>query len=201
MQILPHLEHWRLLGKLKQPSRNRIQRRLALLLRRQRKRRVSPLGKRHRHQLGVKRRHLLKRQTLRLQRVFELFKPRMLIVFGLEAHHPFQVLDGGIKRAAGVIGRAAGHDPEVVLALHLLAQRLDQPRLADPRLALDQHRLAVAFFRGLPGSQQQPQLLLPPDERQLAAEVPGFLDALQLALGDHPPQLHRPGDALELADP
>ena len=46
---------------------------------------------------------------------------------------------------------------------------LDQARLAQSRLADDQHQLAVALPRALPAPQQHRDFLLAPDERRQMA--------------------------------
>ena len=46
-----------------------------------------------------------------------------------------------------------------------LAQRLHEARLPDARIARDDHHLAESVLHLLPASEQEPELLLAPDER------------------------------------
>ena len=52
VQILPYHQHRGALGRFDQPGNDRIERRIALLLRRHRKARIAVLGHRHGHQIG-----------------------------------------------------------------------------------------------------------------------------------------------------
>ena len=77
-----------------------------------------------------------------------------------------QLLDHRVERAVDVIGRALVAERDVRLPAESLAQRPDEPRLADPGLADEQDHLALAGLRLLPALEQQRQLLLAADQRQ-----------------------------------
>jgi hypothetical protein len=80
----------------------------------------------------------------------------------------------------------------VGLGFNLLRQRGREPRLADARLAGDQHRPPFAGLRLLPAAQQQLELLVTPDERRLPRAQ--RLEAAQHpALADDPPRRLRLG--------
>jgi hypothetical protein len=77
-----------------------------------------------------------------------------------------------------------------------LAERLQQARLAEARLARDQHRLPIALLRLLPAGDQQPQLLVAPDQRgehaRVHVEAAAHTGRLQHGVG-----MDRRSDALE----
>ncbi len=62
---------------------------------------------------------------------------------------------------------------------------------------MDEYRLAVPLFRRLPGAEQEAQFLLPTDQRQRAADMLRLVAALEFALADRPPNLHRLSKALQ----
>ena len=74
----------------------------------------------------------------------------------------------------------------MLLALDRVEHRPDQPRLADPGLADQQHRLALAG-RGLPPAlEHQRQLLVAPDHGRRPARPPGLEAAVGGALAQRP---------------
>jgi len=105
-------------------------------------------------------------------------------------------LDQRMESAPLGIGRAAALEPGVGRLGEPLAERLDQPRLTETRLARDQHRLPSALLRLLPAFDQQPQLLVAADQRGERARV--HVEATAHA-GDlqHSVGADRRGDALE----
>ncbi len=74
---------------------------------------------------------------------------------------------------------------------------LHQARLTDAGVAGDQHDLALTIDDGLPAVQQQPELLVAPDERRQAAAVARVQAIAHAALGAHPEDVHRLGEALQ----
>src|SRR5262245_48710705 len=62
--------------------------------------------------------------------------------------------------------RAAPFDPGVRSVAQPSVKFLNEPRLTDPRLADDQHQLAVALPRPLPAPRQHGDLFLAADERR-----------------------------------
>ena len=60
--------------------------------------------------------------------------------------------------------RAEIAQPRVPVCPYGLGQRCAQARLADPRLAGDQHDASFAAFRLLPAALQQIELLVAPDQ-------------------------------------
>jgi hypothetical protein len=72
-----------------------------------------------------------------------------------------------------------------------------EPRLADPRLAREQHDLALAVARLPPAAQQQRDLLLAADERREAPGLTRLEAALNPSLARDAPRHDRLGEALE----
>src|SRR6476469_8225844 len=103
-----------------------------------------------------------------------------------------------MERAAGVVGRALITQARVGLASDALGESCREARLADPRLARDQHNLPFALPREALASQQEIELVLAADE---ISETPGA-DRLEAALGGRDtldrPRCNRLGNALEL---
>ena len=63
----------------------------------------------------------------------------------------------------------------------------NKSRLADARLACDQHQLAFAFRRFRPALHEHADLMLAPDKRSEAPAVHGVEPAFRLPLAIHPP--------------
>ena len=76
----------------------------------------------------------------------------------------------------------------------LLRKRRGEPRLADARLAGNQHHAALAALRLLPAAQQQRDFLLAPEERRLP-RTQGLEAAQHPALANDPPRRLRLGKA------
>ena len=105
-----------------------------------------------------------------------------------------------MKGARRVKRRAADRHPDVVLAGRL-SQAFHQAGLADPGFALDQHDLAAAVATAVPGPQQQPHLLLAPDEGCRAPGPGCGKPALDIPRRQDAPGRHRLGEPLELRCP
>ena len=85
----------------------------------------------------------------------------------------------------------------VRLVAEALAQRPDHARLADPRLAREQHHLAVAVLGPGPALEQDAELVLAPDQRRETLAVQRLEAALGATLAFDPPGRERLGEALE----
>jgi hypothetical protein len=71
-----------------------------------------------------------------------------------------QLADKGVERAILIVRRAKIAQPAVRLGLDMLRQCRGQARLADPRLARDQHHPPVVGLCLPPAPQQQVELLV-----------------------------------------
>ena len=153
MQILPCHQHRGALGHFDQPGNDRIEGRIALLLRRHRQARIAVLGHRHGHQIGEQPHALGEGQGLEAgEPGFELRQVLRRGILRLPAEHALQMFDDRMKCARRVKRRAADRHPDVVLAGRL-PQSLHQAGLADPGFPLDQHDLAAAVATAFPGPQ------------------------------------------------
>src|ERR671919_1652790 len=85
----------------------------------------------------------------------------------------------------------------VRLVAEALAQRPDHPRLADARLAREQHHLAVAVLGPGPAFQENRQLLVAPDQRREPLAVQRLESALGAAFALDPESRERLGEALQ----
>ena len=75
---------------------------------------------------------------------------------------------------------------------------LHEARLADARLAGEQHDLALAILGSLPAVGQEVDLLLAADNRREGRDaVHGLEAALGPARPEHPPSAERPGETLQ----
>ncbi len=118
---------------------------------------------------------------------FELVQPGLGRVVAGEAGRALQQTDDRIEGAGGVIGRAVVAERRVRLVGELLAQRLDEPRLADPGLAGEQHHLALAVRGAPPAREQQMQLFLATDERDEVSAAQRLEAAFGQACAHDPP--------------
>ncbi len=136
VQILPRHQHRGALGRFDQPCNDRIEGRIALLLRRHRKARIAVLGRWHGHQIGEQPDALGAGQSLEAgEPGLELRQVLVLRVLGLPAEQALQVFDDRMKGARGVKRRTAERHPDVVLAGRF-PQSFHQAGLADPGLPL-----------------------------------------------------------------
>src|SRR5205807_1164098 len=86
------------------------------------------------------------------------------------------------------------------LAADVLGERRRQPRLADARLAGDQHHASFAALRLLPAADEQRDFLVAPDQGRLA-RAQRLEAADRAALAHHPPGALRLGKTGELLRP
>ena len=120
---------------------------------------------------------------------------------GIAAFHPrgpLQLGDHRIERAVEVIGRAVVVEHRRSVGPDLLPQRLDDARLADPRLARQQHHLTVAILGPGPALEQDAELVLTPDQRREMLAVQRFEAALSATLALDPKGSNGLGEALEM---
>jgi hypothetical protein len=153
VQIFPCDQHRGALRRFDQPGNDRIEGRIALLLRRHRKARIAVLGHRHGHQIGEQPHALGDGQGLEAAKPrFELRQVLLRGILRLPAEHALQMIDDRVKCARRVKGGAADRHPDVVLGGRR-PQSLQQAGLADPGFSLDQHDLAAAAATAFPGPQ------------------------------------------------
>jgi hypothetical protein len=101
-------------------------------------------------------------------------------------------MEGG----AGVVGRALVAQPQMRFSFDMLADGSDDPRLADARLARQEHRLPLAVLDLLPAIEQQGDLLLAPDQQREPGRA-RLEPALDRSRPGDPPHRHRVGEALQ----
>ena len=110
----------------------------------------------------------------------------------------FELGDEGIERAVLMVGRAEIAQASMRLGSDLLGKRDREPRLADARLAGEEHYAPLAGLRLPPAAQQQIEFLATPNERRLPRAQ--CLEAAQhSALANDPPRrlrLGKPGKRL-----
>ena len=195
MQILVEHHQRLLLGERQSPGDQRLHGLLALQLGALPQRRVA-IGERQREQRGDERHHLGRRELRVREPRLEPTQLALGIVVRLEPQSLLDELDQRVEGAPLAVGRAAALEPAVGRRGQPLAERLQQARLAEARLARDQHRLPIALLRLLPAGDQQPQLLVAPDQRgehaRVHVEAAAHTGRLQHGVG-----MDRRGDALE----
>src|SRR5918992_556182 len=86
------------------------------------------------------------------------------------------------KRRMGLVGEA-------------LAQRAHDPRLADARLAREQHHLALALLGPLPAIDEEADLVLAPDQRRELLAVQRLEAAFGATFAFDAPRGQRLGEA------
>ena len=174
-----------------------VERRRAALLRRHRRRRRVRIGRQREQacqQMAAARRILAPAAQQRA-------KLRALcigIVLATQPRRAAQVLGHRIQRLAGVELRAEEPQLRLRLALQFAAHRVGQPRLADPCLAAQQQRLALAAKRQAPAFADDPQLVRATDEPRQPGAGARLEPPLRAALAGSAPGLHRRRDALDL---
>ena len=167
MRVLQQREHRVVPG---QPFEHREQRgdRALLLLRRGHfQRRVSPLAG-DRQQSGDKRRDVLRLQSRTRDHRLELVEPGRR---RLADHKTRRMPDLARDRMEGVVDvvrRALITDPHMRLVADPLAERRQNARLANARLARDERDLTFALARLPPAVEEQGHLMLAPYERRQA---------------------------------
>jgi hypothetical protein len=117
---------------------------------------------------------------------------RAWCVLPLKACRSFELHDGRVEGTVLMMRRAEQPEPSVSTDLKPLLKCHRQSRLADPRLARQQHNLAFSAFRPLPTPQQQFQLFLPSHQRRKGCLVFRLEPALDGARTRHLPRLEDP---------
>ena len=142
-------------------------------------------GQREGEEGGKEGHSLRQRQAILHQEALQFAELLLRGLLPLEAQrHPLQQIDHRIQGGVLVIGRTlARRQPRLGLAGHSLRQHLYQPRLADARLATQQHHLPGAVLDPAPALQQQPDFLLAADQRGQAGAA-GQLRRLRAVLSD-----------------
>ena len=166
-----------------------------LLLRRETERRV-PI-RRQRQQRREQRRG---RRVLVHQNVFELLQLLLRRVVTGEAGGEFQMRDHRIERRVDVERRALVPQDSVRLRRDALEQLLGQPRLADPRVAADEHRASGTAAGQRPVAQEQRQVFPAPGAhqgRERGAAMSGAESPVVPPHAVHPPRLAHAIDVLE----
>ena len=113
----------------------------------------------------------------------------------------FELSDEGVERAVLVVRRAEIAQARMWLGSDVLGQGSREPRLADARLARDQHHSSFAALRLLPTADKQLDFLVTPDEGSQASCMQRFEPAFHRTCAQYRPGVHRPGDALEVLCP
>ena len=133
--------------------------------RRQRQRRVAIRG-REREQRRPQRHGFGPGQAVLVQPVQHPVEPGLRRFLAAEGEGPFVEVDGRVESRVLEVWRAAPLDHGCVyltfdhLSQDVLLQRVDQARLAQSRLADEQHDLPHAFTRLIPATREQAHLLV-----------------------------------------
>jgi hypothetical protein len=124
-------------GQFDEPGDDRVQGRIALLLRRLGQARVAVLEQRHGHQVGEQANALGERQGLEAgEPGFELFQVLLCRILRLPAEHALQMFDDRMKGTRRVKRRTSDRHPNVILRGRL-PQSFHQARLAKSSFPLD----------------------------------------------------------------
>ena len=173
-----------------------FQRALLLALRQQVERRVATF-RRQAEQGCDQRYRLVQLVCAARQERLQLVEPGLEQIVVLEGGGALQLLDQRVQRAGRVMGRALIEQADVELVLEPYTQFPNEARLADPRLARQQHHLTFAVPGLLPAAQQKSDLLLTADKGCEAHGVPRLEAPLGSGLAGNPPRHEGFGEALE----
>ena len=164
VRVLDHHQDRRARGDIKQLLDQRRLRELVTFLRRQQLCWVAVGRQREqRGEQGSRRRHAI---GLELQHRLELVEPHRRAIVAVDARRALQLADDRVECRAAVVGRALVAQPHMGRLVDGLTQRLQQPALADARLAADKDDTPLAGAGLLPGAKQLCQFALAPDERR-----------------------------------
>ncbi len=131
------------------------------------------------------------------QQRFELVEPHLVGVSGCKSGGMLQLPYRRVENTARVIGRALIANRREVVAGDVLGEALQQPRLADARLARNQHHLALAGLGETPAVGQQAQLVHAADEFRQRTGVCGFETGLRGSLRHDAPGPDRLAESLD----
>ena len=115
----------------------------------------------------------------------------------LHARDSHQLADDGMEGAVLVIRRAMVLQPRMGFGLEPLQQRSREARLADARLAGDEHDAPFAGLGLLPAPRQQIELLVSPEQRRGEIGPTSLKTVLHPACPGDVPHVHRVGEAFE----
>jgi hypothetical protein len=200
LHVLVHHQHRLLRRQPCELIQQRFERQLLLALRRQVQRRVAFAG-RNPEQRRDQRHGSIELVRAAGQEALELGEPRLGRIVALETGGALQAFDQRVQRTGLVIGGALVGKSEMGLGGDALAQLAHQARLANPRLAREQHHLALALARLAPAAKQQGNLLLAPDQRGQARSLTRLEAVLDPSLARDPPDRERLGKALQALRP
>jgi hypothetical protein len=131
------------------------------------------------------------------QQRLELLELHHVRIGAAKAGGDGELLDHWPERRAGVMGRALAAKRHVFVLCDRIARGLQQPGLANSRLADQEHRLALAGQNLSPSLQDQRQLLVAPDHWQRATRSPTLKTAVGRTLAQHLEGIHGLSEALE----
>ena len=163
VRILQQRQHRRV---FRQPREQRDQRRnrsLLLLRRGHFQRRVSPLVG-YRQQGSEERRDVLRIQPRTRDHRLQLVQPRRRRLDADKTRRMPDLAGDRIESVVDVVRRALIAHPHMRLVADPLAERRQNARLADARLARDERDLTFALARLAPAVEEQRHLMLAPDE-------------------------------------
>ena len=196
MRVLEQHQHRLLLRQALHLVEQRRKRLAALLRGREVERRIAGSGRDRQHR-GDQRRDLVHAVGRKAEHFLELFELRLGRLLRRDARRALELLHEGIERAVAMIGRALVAQPHVRRLRDLLGEPGRKPRLADARLARDQHDLALAAPGAALARDEIGALGLAPDE----AGEPGGMRRLEAALArrhaERRESLDRLGEALD----
>ena len=157
------------------------------LLRVELERRVALL-RRDREEVGEERHGARDVVHRRADQRLQLVEPDVRGVVLRQTRRSPELLHHRPERAVRVVGRALVPQARRPLGPEPLAQRQDEPRLADAGLAAEQDDLALALLGALPAVEQQRDLVLPAHQRREPGTAQGLEAALGRTLADHAPR-------------
>ena len=126
----------------------------------------------------------------------ELVELGLRVVLARKPGQAFQLSDDGMEGAAGMQRRTEIAPPQMRLARHSLRERRGQSRLADARLAGEQHDLTLACLRLGPAPKHEVGFFLAPDQSRETARAQRLEAARPATLPDR--EIARIGAAMPL---
>src|SRR5262249_4030999 len=162
----------------------------------ERQRRIA-LTERDRQQCSKKRRYSFNPRCAHGEERFQLVEALLGPIVCFERRRSLQLGDERTKRAVGVVRRALVTQARVRLADALSESRCNA-RLADPRLAPDQHDLPLALPGKALAFQQEIDLLVAADEISQSRRADRLEAALGIGYALHHPRCDWLGNTLDL---
>src|SRR6202453_778576 len=143
MRILEKHQNWLLPGEILDLIKQRRERLMPLLRRRQGERRI-PMAERDRQHRGDQRGDLVHPVSGQPERLLQLFELGDRVLLRRDARRALELLDEGVERTVPMIGRALVAQLRMRRICDLIGQPGGNARFANARLAEDQHGLALA---------------------------------------------------------